>query len=207
MRPFNISRVIVCCLVACGTFFAATNQVKADLIYTITGAGSNISDSPAVSALVGFDESFTIVLEVDDSVVDTNPSPEIGQYLGAISASSISFSGGFSSTNDFVGGNVNINTAKPGGGISFISADIKNSLALFNLESVIATDDLVAGSQELATLPLTFAGALAVGDGEGITISASSVSVELTVTSVPEPTSLGLLGLGLVVASVRRRRK
>ena len=201
MRPFNISRVIVCCLVACGTFFAATNQVKADLIYTITGVGSNIGDS----ALVGFNESFTVVLEVDDSVVDANSSsPEFGQYLDAIRSSSISFSGGYSSIDDFVGGNVNVNTANPGGSVTFISADIGNSLALFNLESVIATDDLVAGSQELATLPLDFLGLLTVGD-EGIQIFTSSV--ELTVSSVPEPTSLGLLGLGLVVASVRRRRK
>ena len=201
MRPFNISRVIVCCLVACGTFFAATNQVKADLIYTITGVGSNISDS----ALVGLNESFTVVLEVDDSVVDANSSsPEFGQYLDAIRSSSISFSGGYSSIDDFVGGNVNVNTANPGGSVTFISADIGNSLALFNLESVIATDDLVAGSQELATLPLNLIGGLTVQDGS---ISIFTSSVELTVSSVPEPTSLGLLGLGLVVASVRRRRK
>ena len=201
MRPFNISRVIVCCLVACGAFFVATNQAKADLIYTITGVGSNIGDS----ALVGFNESFTVVLEVDDSVVDANSSsPEFGQYLDAIRSSSISFSGGYSSIDDFVGGNVNVNTANPGGSVTFISADIGNSLALFNLESVIATDDLVAGSQELATLPLNLIGGLTVQDGS---ISIFASSVELTVSSVPEPTSLGLLGLGLVVASVRRRRK
>ena len=152
MRPFNISRVIVCCLVVCGAFFVATNQVKADLIYTITGVGSNTGDS----TLVGFDESFTFVLEVDDSVVDANSSPEFGQYLGAIRASSISFSGGYSSTDVFAGGDVSINTANSGGAVGFGSADIGNSLFLFNLESVIATDDLVAGSQELATLPLDF---------------------------------------------------
>lgn len=201
MRPFNISRVIVCCLVACGAFFVATNQAKADLIYTITGVGSNISDS----ALVGLNESFTVVLEVDDSVVDANSSsPEFGQYLDAIRSSSISFSGGYSSIDDFVGGDVNVNTANPGGAVTFSSADIGNSLALFNLESVIATDDLVAGSQELATLPLNLIGGLTVQDGS---ISIFTSSVELTVSSVPEPTSLGLLGLGLVVASVRRRRK
>ena len=179
----------------------ATNQAKADLIYTITGVGSNVGDS----ALVGVNESFTVVLEVDDSVVDANSfSPEFGQYLDAIRSSSISFSGGYSSIDDFVGGNVNVNTANPGGSVTFISADIGNSLALFNLESVIATDDLVAGSQELATLPLNLIGGLTVQDGS---ISIFTSSVELTVSSVPEPTSLGLLGLGLVVASVRRRRK
>ena len=154
---------------------------------------------------MGLNESFTVVLEVDDSVVDANSSsPEFGQYLDAIRSSSISFSGGYSSTDDFAGGDVFVATANPGGGVTFGSADSENALALFNVESVIATDDLVAGSQELATLPLDFLGLLTVGDG-GIQIFTSSV--ELTVSSVPEPTSLGLLGLGLVVASVRRRRK
>ena len=133
MRPFNISRVIVCCLVACGTFFAATNQVKADLIYTIEGVGSNIGNS----ALVGFNESFTVVFEVDDSVVDANSSsPEFGQYLDAIRSSSISFSGGYSSIDDFVGGEVIVSTANPGGGVAFGSADNENALTLFNVESL-----------------------------------------------------------------------
>ena len=201
MRPFNISRVIVCCLVACGTFFAATNQAKADLILSTTGVVSIFSTSEIVEA----GESYTAVFDIDHSVEGVSGFGGFVNFAGAIRSSSFNFSGGHTITDEFAGGQVRISP----GSVDFISTSLDSTLALLfdsTLEEPLESLTLKAAPQEISTRNLGAIGAIA--DGSIATFSLiGTEGVSLTVSSVPEPTSLGLLGLGLVVASVRRRRK
>ena len=201
MRPFNISRVIVCCLVACGAFFAATNQAKADLILSTTGV-VDFSKSEFVEA----GESYTAVFDIDHSVEGVvSGGGETVNFAGAIRSSSFNFSGGQTITDEFSDGQVSINP----GSITFFSNSLDSTLSLFfdtKLEEPLESLTLKAAPQEISTRNLGAIGAIA--DGSIATFSLiGTEGVSLTVSSVPEPTSLGLLGLGLVVASVRRRRK
>ena len=86
------------------------NQAEVQVIYTVTGVFEGRSP------LVASGESFTAVFEIDDSVVDTNSSTEKGFFPGAILSSSITFSGGYTSTVDFAGGTVIV---RKSGRISF----------------------------------------------------------------------------------------
>ena len=194
--------MIVCCLVACGTFFAATNQVKADLILSTTGVVSIFSTSEIVEA----GESYTAVFDIDHSVEGVvSGGGETVNFAGAIRSSSFNFSGGQTITDEFSDGQVSINP----GSITFFSNSLDSTLSLFfdtKLEEPLESLTLKAAPQEISTRNLGAIGAIA--DGSIATFSLiGTEGVSLTVSSVPEPTSLGLLGLGLVVASVRRRRK
>ena len=145
MRPFNISRVIVCCLVACGAFFVATNQAKADLILTATGV-VDFSNSE----FVGTGESYTAVFDIDHSVEGVSGFGGFVNFAGAIRSSSFNFSGGHTITDEFAGGQVRISP----GSVVFISTSLDSTLSLLfdsTLEEPLESLTLKAGPQEIST--------------------------------------------------------
>ena len=163
MRIKKHSKAAVCCFMACvagSLFFSMADQAEAQIIYTITGFANNLGpDDELLSPQVGLEETYTAVFEIDDSVVDTNPSTERGFFPDAILSSSITFSGGYTSTVDFAGGNVLVRQsgsiffdaprAAPDGPGPF---DADGGFNLFSFEP-FDSDALFSEPQEISDLP------------------------------------------------------
>jgi len=129
VRVQQISRSFVCCFMACmagSLFFSMSNQASADLTYTITGFANNLGpDDGNLSPQVVEGEAYTAVFQIDDTVAEAGSLvPGIGNYFGAITSSSINFSGGYISDVSFAGGNVTILQDSGGaGGVILSSPD------------------------------------------------------------------------------------
>lgn len=141
-----------------------------------------------------------------------------GLYAGAITSSSINFSGGYSSTVDFTGGSVTIQQSNPGGGV-FLNAPGGDGSILLFVNDPFPSDSLLTDPQVLTTgfgslWSLTEAdGGLVVG-GTPLPLFAPNTPIigngpfvlEVSAAAVPEPSSMAVLGFGLLFASVRRKR-
>ena len=163
MRIKEHSKAAVYCLMACvagSLFFSMANQAEAQIIYTVTGFANNLGpDDNLLSPQVGLEETYTAVFEIDETAVDTNSSTERGFFPNAILSSSITFSGGYTSTVDFAGGTVQV---RPSGSISFDPPrpapdgpgpfTNKGAFLLFSSDS-FESDALFSEPQEISNLP------------------------------------------------------
>ena len=110
-----------CCLVVFVAFVVPAN-LNGQIVYTITGFANNIGEPGEFDAPeVGPGESYVAEFVVDDSVLDSDPDSDRGEYTGAILSSSITFSGGYVSQVDFAGGDIDVRMDFGGGGF-FLSA-------------------------------------------------------------------------------------
>ena len=181
----------------------SSTAVKADLIYTIEGVANEFPD-PNLSPEVGLLESFVAEFRIDSSVLDGDPSSDRGSYSGAIVASSIEFSGGYSSTVDFAGGELVVLQNSGGfGGISF--SDLAgNGSILFGGVPPFATDAIPDDTNTVFSGPLTL---ISLTEPTGLVSSLSTFATPtLTISAVPEPSTIGLLAIGCVATLGRRRR-
>ena len=178
------------------------DATNADLVYTIEGIANEFPD-PSLSPQVGIGESYVAEFRIDDSALDVDADPDRGDYVGAIIASSITFSGGYTSTVEYAGGDLLILRDSGGlGGVTF-SPSVGSGTILFAGTAPFATDAILDETTPVLSGPSTL---WSLTEPDGLVTSLSILAAPtLTITAIPEPSMLGVLAFGCL-ALVKRRR-
>ena len=130
---------VALCLSCC----ISVGQLHGQVVYTITGFANNVGDGLGNAPEVAPGESYVAEFMIDLSVMDSDSSPDRGVYTGAILASSIEFSGGYSSQVDFSGGEIVIQRDNAGGGVFFNDVNGLGTILVFDLFVAFDSDALL----------------------------------------------------------------
>ena len=130
---------VALCLSCC----ISVGQLHGQVVYTITGFANNVGDGLGNAPEVAPGESYVAEFMIDLSVMDSDSSPDRGVYTGAILASSIEFSGGYSSQVDFSGGEIVIQRDIAGGGVFFNDVNGLGTILVFDLFVAFDSDALL----------------------------------------------------------------
>ena len=185
--------------VAGSLLFSTSNQASADIIYSFS--------ANALAPEIGEPTSVTAAFEIDPTVADIEPSSGFGIFPGAIVSSSITFSDGTTSLVDFSGGTIEVDQDNDGGGGGFFlsTPDGFQTIILFDPDFIpFESDALIIDPQEV---PIGVLLVLTEPDGSNFAAISTNGVLSVTPATVPEPSALGLLALGMIAASVRRRKK
>lgn len=208
------SKFLMACLALISTFTFSSQKTFADVIYSITGVANNFGNpnDPNLSPQVQAGETYVAEFRIDTATADVDPSSTRGEYAGAIIASSIEFSGGYTSMVDFTGGDIIIQQDIAGGAVGIFDPGGLGGLLLGSFTPFPSDDLLTDPGTQIVGAPLTL---WSITEPDGLIVSASlpgagpgagSQDIVLTVNSIPEPTTAGVLALGSLGFIVRRRR-
>ena len=132
------------CFVVLAALFLPANLLHAQVTYTITGFANDLGDpdNPLLAPEVAAGETYVAEFEIDLSAEDIDPSPDRGEFPGAIISSSIVFSGGYTSQLDFTGGPIVIQRDLAGGGIFLNEPSGLGAILVADVGDAFETDAL-----------------------------------------------------------------
>lgn len=200
--------LVMCCLM----FLVAS--AKGDFYdYIFTGI---VPSGASSHSQVADGESWTAIMRIDATVIDSNPDPNFGEFDGAVVSGTLQFSGGYVPANvDFAGGSVRVLNDVFGADSVRVRGQFGLTRFLFQANSedlsTLSSDQLVGPGTTITAFPnpASFEYFQLVFDDEfGSIFYFADVdhNVNLVVRAIPEPSSGLMAGLVLSAWIVRRRR-
>lgn len=206
----RLSRILL--FVLATAMLSSPNNTTAQIVqYKYTGT---IPAGTSANSMVADGESFTAIFNIDTTVMDSDADPEEGNYAGAVTSGSLTFSGGHVSSVDFSG--LDVRTADDLFGLDGVLVSPTQSTSVWL--SALSEDVSTLSSDELPPVGTSFMSDVTNATG---TLAFSYVdafgSIDYTwgeggdtsfmVTAVPEPTQATLVIGLLAMLGAKRRRK
>lgn len=180
---------LLCAALLC----AAGSSHATTYTYSFSGTVDNTSNP----AFITIGETFSGSFQYNDLVLDSNPDPNIGEYLGN-GTIDIAFSGGFSIDSGYL--QIDLVNGSPDS-FYLTGYDDVDPLLVVQLQFIDPTGTALTSDSAVELIPGDFATQVAVVVDVNIGENATGAP-----TVVPEPASGLLLGLGCAGLAVRRRR-